>query len=291
MIASEDVELGIFLLRSAAGANKTRVKQWLQSGSVSLNGRTVTSYHQPLQQGDQVELLSRRARTSRVVPLWDLRIVHEDDALVVIEKPPRLLTVATEKIHKKTAMYAVQDYLRRRGKVRGKQAFIVHRLDRDASGLLVFARTQEVKLALQGAWQDVSKEYYAVVEGRPPKPKGTVESYLRQNRILRVSSTKDQRGAYRSVTHYEVLETSARYALLRVRLGTGRKHQIRVHLADLGTPIAGDQDYGARTDPAGRLALHAFRLAFRHPVDGRELACETPLPEAFRRILIGDAEA
>ncbi|HTL47080.1 MAG TPA: RluA family pseudouridine synthase [Verrucomicrobiae bacterium] len=306
MTVREDMELADFLLGSVEGANKTRVKQWLKFGSVSVNGRMTTQYRQRLKSGDKVSLLTRQERSSHVEPLWGLRMIYEDDFLVVVEKPPRLLTVATDKIQNRTAMAAVQDYLRQRAenqnaraagkrgsarRVTGKQAFIVHRLDRDASGLLVFARTEDMKLALQGNWDQVEKFYYAVVEGAPARPAGTVESYLRENKILRVFSTTDKREGKLSVTHYETLEGSPRYTLLRVRLETGRKHQIRVHLSDLGTPIAGDKDYGARTDPAGRLALHAFKLAFRHPATGKPLAFETPLPDSFRRILAADARS
>ncbi len=166
-----------------------------------------------------------------------------------------------------------------------KRVFIVHRLDRDVSGVMIFAKNEEVKFRLQENWDQFTKEYCAVVEGAPPESSGTCVSYLAENSILRVVSGPRRPGAKEAVTHYEVMKKGRDYSLLAIRLGTGRKHQIRVQLADLGCPIAGDKDYGAQTNPIKRIALHARELHLIHPMTGEPLDLICPIPEPFKRLV------
>ena len=234
----------------------------------------------------------------------NLRVLHEDRDILVIDKPAGLLTIATETVAKQTAFYLTNQYVcesetarsRKEDRREGasslkKMIFIVHRLDREASGLLVFAKNAEVKQKLQAGWSDTRKKYYAVVEGVPKEASGTITSFLRENKMLNVYSTRDAHDAKLSTTRYRMLRSGPRYALLEVALETGRKHQIRVHLSEMGNPIIGDERYGSKADPAGRLGLHAFHLALSHPVSGKEMVFETPLPPLFEQVLKKDLAA
>jgi 23S rRNA pseudouridine1911/1915/1917 synthase len=210
-------------------------------------------------------------------------IVHEDPHLIVIDKPAGLLTVATETEKTDTAFVRLSEALAAR---KAGRPFVVHRLDRDTSGLLLFARSAEVRDELQANWDSVTKTYLAVVERTPSPSEGVIENFLIEGRDLRVrASAHTGRDAKRAVSRYKVRETRDRYSLVEVELGTGRKHQIRVHMAGLNCPVAGDAVYGAATNPAKRLCLHAWRLAFDHPVTGERIETESPLPAALRRVI------
>ncbi len=214
-----------------------------------------------------------------------VRILHEDDDILVVEKPHGMLTVATESRTTGTLYSALTDYVRK-GNVKSRhRVFIVHRLDRDASGVLVFARSFAAKSALQSGWERAEKRYLAVVHGRMPQKSGVIESYLVENDARFVRSTRDTRRGKLSRTAYRVMRESDGRSLLEVDLITGRKHQIRVHLAELGRPIVGDRKYGKDGDGERRLALHAKSLAFDHPVSGQRVAFECATPGYFNRLM------
>ena len=268
-----------WLLAALAPANRTRVKQLLRSGRVRVNGTPATRHDHPLRPGDRVSV----ARDAPAARPAGIAVVYEDDALVAIDKPAGLLAVATEAEKTDTAFARLRARLAAR---RAGRPFVVHRLDRETSGLLLFARSPGVRDRLQADWGGVAKTYLAVVEGAPDPAAGVVENFLAEGRDLRVRAGRRGGGdARRAVTRYRVVAARGRYALVEVGLGTGRRHQVRVHLAGLGCPVAGDAAYGARTDPAGRLGLHAWRLAFDHPVTGRRVELESPLPEVLRRVV------
>jgi 23S rRNA pseudouridine1911/1915/1917 synthase len=256
--------------------SRTRVKEWLRDGRVAVNGVPTTRHDHPLRPGDRVTVDHGRAVVSR------LPVVYEDDALLVIDKPAGLLTVATEGEKTDTAFARLKADLDAR---KAGRPFVVHRLDRDTSGLLLFARSAGVRDRLQANWPAVTKTYLAVTEGTPRPPEGVVENHLIEGHDLRVRTGRPGPDAKRAVSRYLVVGERGRYALVEVTLETGRKHQIRVHLAGLGCPVAGDEVYGAKTDPARRLALHAWRLAFDHPVTGRRIELESPLPPVLRRVV------
>lgn len=215
-----------------------------------------------------------------------LYILHEDPHLLVIDKPPGLLTMGTEKEQERTAYFAMTAYVRRGAPKSPKRIFIVHRLDREASGVVVFAKTEPVKRALQEGWDAVEKTYLAGVHGHPREAQGVITSYLMENKALFVRSTSNREEGKLSRTEYRVLQQTQAYSLLEVRLLTGRKHQIRVHLAEQGWPIIGDARYG-RKDGQKQLALHALRLAFTHPHTGKPVQFETAVPAYFRRLMGG----
>ncbi len=263
------------LLREASG--RTR-KQMLGGGRVRVNGAIARRAATALAAGDVVEVVAKEPRTA-LPP--GLVLVHEDEDVIVVEKPAGLLTIATEREREQT-LYA---HLTAHARARKPPArvFVVHRLDRLASGLLVFATSAAAKQTLQAqfAAHTVERTYLAVVDGRVARPEGTITSRLLDDAPGRVRETHDPRRGRAAVTRWRVRQTGATHTLLEVRLETGRRNQIRVHLAGLRHPIAGDAEYGSRTDPFGRLALHAHRLGFDHPRTGGRLRFESPAPAAF----------
>ena len=223
-------------------------------------------------------LSAKPAKTRRhFIDGSDIEILFEDRDLIVIVKPAGLLTIATEKERRRTAYAMLVDHVRR---FRAARIFIVHRLDREASGLIVFAKTPEAKATLQKQFEDHSagRTYLAVTEGRIPRDEVTVEALLAENAAFHCYSTRDPSKGKRAVTHVKVLKRTPHRTLVEVRLETGRKHQIRVHLADEGFPIIGDPAYGNQRSPIRRMALHGAALTFRHPHTGKSMTFTTPLP-------------
>jgi len=210
-----------------------------------------------------------------------LEVIYEDDSIVVINKPAGLLTMATAKEKARTAYAILRAHLN--NKKRPEKVFIVHRLDREASGLVVFAKTPQSKERLQDQFKDHSagRRYVSVVEGRIQEDAFTVRSYLAENAAYRVYSTRNQKTGKHAVTHVKVLRRTSRASFVEVELETGRKHQIRVHLAERGHPIVGDSAYGSSSNPIRRLALHAVQLDFKHPVTGEHMTLRSRYPKAF----------
>ncbi len=210
-----------------------------------------------------------------------LPILFEDRYLIAVHKPGGLLSIASAGERTRTVHRILNDRLQRASHGR-ERAFIVHRLDREVSGIMLLARSPEIQERLQTGWPRAEKLYSALVQGRPPRPEGTIRSWLRESPVHKVYSCPEGPEARLAVTHYRQVAAYPRHALLEVRLETGRKHQIRVHLADLGCPIVGDRRYGARPSPIGRFGLCAHVLAFDHPVTGRRVRLEIPVPRSMR---------
>jgi len=207
-----------------------------------------------------------------------LEIIHEDRDILVINKPAGLLTIATDSEKSKTAYAALTDYVKK-GSIRSPhRIFIVHRLDRDTSGILIFAKTEIAKTKLQSSWEETSKTYVAVTYGSWKIKEGKIESYLAENKAQSVFSTKDQGLGKFSQTEYKVIKETEKYSLLNVNLLTGRKHQIRVHFAEANHPIVGDARYGETSRKFPRMALHAKSIKFNHPFSGKEMFFETTIP-------------
>ena len=290
--ADQAAGLQEFLLAALPEIKKTKVKQFLKYRCVSVNDCVTTRFDHPIKPGDEVRIETSKERALTPAAQFNLEIVYEDEEIIVINKPAGLLTIATEKIQRETAIFAVNDYLnkkaaaryRRRAEYR-KRVFVVHRLDRDVSGLVLFAKNEAAKFKLQENWEGFLKEYDAVVEGRPEKESGRMTSWLTENKFLKVFSGPKTAESKMAVTHYEVVKPGKEFSLLKVRLETGRKHQIRVQLSDLGHPVAGDKTYGARSALHGRVALHASRLEFNHPTTGKRLTLTSGLPPELKRLL------
>jgi 23S rRNA pseudouridine1911/1915/1917 synthase len=253
-------------------------KQWLETGRVRVNGTVV-------RRGD--ERVDARARVELGAPPpppfpSTLQRVFEDDEIVVVAKPPGLLTIATERERERTAYRMLAEYVAGQP---GRRLFIVHRLDRETSGLLVFAKTPAAKRGLQAQFEGraVVRRYVAVVEGRLAEPAGRLQSRLTVDRSLRVRPTRRRDHGKEAITDYRVLEQRPDTARVELSLTTGRRGQIRAQLAALGHPIVGDRAYGARRDPLRRVCLHATHLAFMGP-GGRRLAFDSPPPASFARV-------
>nr|WP_246042359.1 RluA family pseudouridine synthase [Cohnella pontilimi] len=275
----EPAELLSFLFSVHPGQGRNAVKAMLSRGQVSVGGKNVTAYNHPLQPGDEVTV--RKGKPPETVRFVGMAILHEDEDVIVIRKDAGLLSIATAEEKELTAYRQLTDYVRKQDP--RSRIFVLHRLDRDTSGVMMFARSEQVQQKMQADWHEVVRErtYTALVEGQVRKPEGTVESWLKANAALKVYSSPTPGDGQHAVTHYKVLRSSKTYSLLEVRLETGRKNQIRVHMQDIGHPIAGDKKYGAKTKPIGRLGLHASVLAFVHPSTGQLMRFESPVPKAF----------
>ena len=215
----------------------------------------------------------------------DISILYEDNDILVAVKPSGLLTMGTDRDKSRTLYALLTDYVRKGYSKSAKRIFIVHRLDRDTSGVVIFAKSMEAKLKLQGQWEETGKKYIAVVHGRFEKREGTITSCLAENKAHLVYSTPDASKGKLSNTSYRVLKDTREFSLLEVNLLTGRKHQIRVHLADIGHPVLGDDKYGKGKDKYKRLALHAGSISFLHPSSGKRLTFETGFPEYFNKLV------
>ncbi len=280
----QPTELLAFLFASLPQVKRNKVRQRLKGEAILVNDRATTQFDHPLRPGDVVSLRSEKDRHARHHLPAGMKIHFEDEHLIVIEKPKNLLSVASEAEREQTAYSYLTDYVRGGNERSRARVFIVHRLDRETSGLMVFARTAETKELLQTNWDQGEKRYLAIVEGGPRAERGVLESDLDEASPFKVYSVPASPLTRHAITHYEVRQRTARLALVELRLGTGRRHQIRVQLAEIGCPIIGDAKYSARTDPAKRLGLHAWLLKFRHPITGQELRFESPLPPELARV-------
>lgn len=276
-------ELLAWLLVALQPMNRTRVKDLLRSGRVQVNGVSVTRHDHPVTPTDRVRVL-RDPPPSRDARMEGLQIAYEDEAVVVLDKPSGLATVASAPGDPTdTAFTKLNRAMEAR---RAGRVFVVHRLDRGTSGLLMFARSADLRDRLQTSWETVAKTYLAVVEGMPDPPEGVIDNYLTEGSDLTVRASRTERpGSKRAVSRYRVVSTRGRCSLVEVVIETGRKHQIRVHMAGLGCPVVGDKRYAATFNPAGRLGLHAWRLAFDHPTTGKRVALESPLPVVLRKLV------
>lgn len=213
-----------------------------------------------------------------------LSILHEDKDLLVVVKRSGLLTVGTDRDKERTVHYLLNDYVRKGNPKSHHRVYAVHRLDRDTSGILVFAKSAQAKKFLQDNWEQTDKHYLAIVCGRLSQKQGKISTYLAENSAQKVYSTLNTSRGKLSHTEYKVLQEGKGVTLLEIHLLTGRKHQIRVHLAGIGHPVAGDQKYGDGSI-SKRLALHARSISFLHPFDGRTMSFDTGMPADFTRLL------
>jgi 23S rRNA pseudouridine1911/1915/1917 synthase len=257
-------------------SSKTKLRKMIKHGGVAVDGKAIPIPAHLLVPGQVVEI-------RRPAPPPPFPVLYEDPFVIAVEKPEGLLSIASEKEPTHTLYRAVYEYVQSRSR-RGERIFIVHRLDREVSGVMLFAKTPEVKDALQKGWSKTEKRYCALVEDHPPEKEGSIKSWLKENPIHRVYSCPEGPGAKYAVTRYRLLREYPEHALLEIRLETGRKNQIRAHLSEMGCPIVGDKRYGATGDPIHRLALHAVTLSFTHPVSGKRMTLESPVPSAFSRL-------
>jgi 23S rRNA pseudouridine1911/1915/1917 synthase len=262
-----------FLVQKTGASSNTRVREWLKNGRVQLEGEKVVDAKTIVSPGQEIEF----GPATRQAPRTPFTILFEDDYVLVVVKPAGELTVSTDHTEGDNFLKAINEYLRTRSR-RRERVLLVHRLDRYVSGIMIFAKSAEVKQALEKGWSDTEKLYYAIVEGAPATSPGTMRSWLAEDKMYKVHSVPKSPNAKYAVTHYRTLKHGAKLSLVEVQLETGRKNQIRVHMADLGCPILGDKKYGAKGDFHGRIALHAYHFAFVHPVTRKRVVTESPMP-------------
>lgn len=278
----EEVTLLPFLFSSLSGLSKSEVKSMLKYKHIAIKGSAVTQFDTPLSPGDIVQVNFGRSFYKFSNP--QVKVIYEDKWFVVIEKASGLLSVANDTAREKNAFHIVRDYVRHDNP--DAEIYVCHRLDQYTSGILVFAKDESLMMELRSNWDFYVKErrYVCVTENIPARPEDTIESLLTQNEHLRVHSTNDETVGRLAVTHYKVIQTRGRYALVDVEIFTGKKNQIRVHMSEMGCPIAGDMKYGAETNPVRRLMLHNYRLSFIHPVTGELMRFTLPTPSVFRKL-------
>lgn len=307
---SDDSPLLDYLFKLFPGQSRTGVKAYLKDGRVIVNGESRTAFDWPLRKGDTLEIMSKGASIGRdmkngaveILGRRGISIIFEDEHLIVIDKNAGMPTVSTRKANggkRDMSVYSLlTDYMHteKRADIKAGTAgysapsrvFVVHRLDRDTSGLLVFAKDEYTKNLMQSKWDEtvLERKYFAVIEGHLNNKEGKVESWLSENeKSLKMSSSPVDNGGQHAVTYYKVTEESGRFSRVEFMLETGRKNQIRVHSADvLGHPIVGDKKYGSTLNFGGRIALHAQTLVFRNPYGGRILRFESPVPQVFDRL-------
>jgi len=277
-------ELLRFLLGPPIGLSRKQAKDLLKFQSVAVRGKTRVRHDTWLAPGDIVEIATRRQADDRSLERLGLHIVHLDDAIVVVDKPEGLLSMGSEREKEKTVHRLLNEHLKALAKSPQQQAFIVHRLDRETSGLMVFARSESIKAALQRNWKEVTKRYLAIVKGTPAHASGTLRDNLIESKSFKVHRVA--KGGELAITHYRVTKSFGERSLLELTLETGRKHQIRVQLASIGHPIVGDRKYGAPNDTARLLALHSYELKFRHPVSGAPMEFHSELPAALKALMV-----
>lgn len=278
---NEDTKLMEFIMKKMDGISRNKAKRILANGYISVNGEHITQYDYELKPGMTIEI-KKPSERERFKSKW-LDIVYEDKYIVVINKREGLLTNSPTK-ETDTAQAVLNQYF-----INSKQrcrAHTIHRLDRDTSGLMLFAKDKKVALMFEEDWKNIvyDRRYVAVLSGTPEQRQGTVESWLKDNKAFVTYSSPTDNGGKFAVTDYEVLISNKRYSLVELHLETGRKNQIRVHMQDIGHPVVGDSKYGNGDNPIGRLALHAYKLCFIHPVNKKKMEFETPFPTEFERL-------
>ncbi len=279
LILVERNELLKFLLAQMPHKGRNYMKSLLAHGQISVDGEVTTQFNYSLEIGQKVIINWTKVLQEGQPP--GLKILFEDEHLIVIEKAAGILSIATDQEKKQTAYSILSEHIKKRDPK--NRIFVVHRLDRDTSGVMMFAKSEDVKKKIQNAWKEVvlERSYAVVIEGQVTNTQGTITSWLTENKALRMYSSSTPNEGQKAVTHYRVSEMNKNYSLLEVKLETGRKNQIRVHMQDLGHSIIGDIKYGGTKSPIKRLGLHAHILAFKHPITNENMHFESPIPKQF----------
>lgn len=263
-----------FLFELYPESPRTRIKKILQNGNIKCNDKTITLHSFKLSPGDLVEVNSYD-NNNKSLPF---PVLYDDNFIIVVEKPAGISTSSTDNspnVHSILSQFLKQ---KSKGKVK---SFVVHRLDKEVSGVLLFAKSEEIMNSIKNNWEKTEKKYYALVEGIPDKAEGTIRSWLVEDKSQKMYSTTKSENAKYSITHYKTIKQLSNHTLLDINTETGRKNQIRVHLADIGCPIVGDIKYGASKDFKRKIRLFAYYLSFPHPVSGEKIKIELPMPKNF----------
>ncbi len=273
-----------FLLKNVSGKSRNNIKSFLTRGAVTVDSIVVTKYDYDLQPG-QIVCVDMKKHSTCINGLWP-DIIYEDNDFIVINKPIGLVTVSTGHQGEFTAHKMMNCYIKNTDI--NNNAYVVHRLDRDTSGVLLFSKKEDLKNALQADWSSLItiREYIAIVEGKLNEKSGEIHSWLKQTKTLLVYSSNKRGDGLEAITKYTVMKENEKYTMLDIHLETGRKNQIRVHMKDIGHSIIGDKKYGAEMDPIRRLGLHASKLELIHPLSGKVFCFEAPVPESFEMLFM-----
>jgi 23S rRNA pseudouridine1911/1915/1917 synthase len=272
-----------FLTEQYPDSPRTRIKKLLQSGTIRINERPVTLHSYKLIPGDVVEVNKQAGNAARAgLPF---PVLFEDNDIIVVDKPAGKPTSSTD--GSISIQEILSEFLKRQSKGKYK-AYIVHRLDKEVSGVLLFAKTLEAMETIKEKWEETEKHYYALVEGIPVKAEDKIESWLLEDRSQKVHSVSETPEAKFSITNYTTIKQVNNNTLLDIKTDTGRKNQIRVHLSDIGCHIVGDRKYGASAEFERRIRLHAYSLSFPHPSDGRTITVKSPMPDGFLTLKLKD---
>lgn len=276
---TEDAPLMEFLEKKLSGYSRNTIKALIKHRQLLLDGHTVLTRHDyPLKKGGVVDVLSSAQSVASGLNHPKLSIIFEDEHIIVVEKKEGLLSVKTPNTPEESATHLLNQYLRPQG--RDHYIYVVHRLDRETSGVMMFAKSKEVQQTLRDNWKKyvTERSYVAIVDGVIEQKKGRIESYLTEDIKKVMHSSPVDNGGQLAITNYTVISTNGRESLVRLNLETGRKNQIRVQLQSIEHPVAGDVKYGSRNSRYGRLCLHAETLRFKHPVTGKPMAFSVPVP-------------
>lgn len=279
----EEIELMKFLLTQLPENSRNSIKLLFKFNKIFVDHKTESSFNRMLKPGQKVSVQWGKDKMP-VIAGNKLKIVFEDKDLIVIDKQSGLLTIATAKEVSETAYSILSQYVKKQ--LPSNKIFIVHRLDRGTSGLLLFAKNQDVQKKLQKDWHEnvLERTYVVVVEGEVEENKKTITSWLRESKAFIVYSSQNPENGEKAITHYEVIKKNKKYSLLKAHLETGKKNQIRVHMQDIEHPVVGDKKYGSTVNPIKRLGLHAWVLAFKHPVTNKHMRFETEMPTTFLKL-------
>ena len=278
----EKEQLLLEFLLEKVRQSRTKVKQTLHGQGIKVNGKTVTQFDYPLKPGMKVAV-SKTKRNQQPFRSRYVKIVYEDRWLIVVEKQPGILSMAAG--HSSLNVKQVLDDYFKKSR-QNCTAHVVHRLDRDTSGLMVYAKDMDTEQALEHNWHDIvyDRRYVAVLSGEMEQDEGTIENWLKDNKAYVTYSSPEDNGGKLAITHFFTLDRTTEHSLVEFKLETGRKNQIRVHAADMGHPVCGDPKYGNGDDPLHRLCLHAFLLCFYHPINQQPMEFETPIPSSFKHL-------
>ncbi|MGN1357949.1 MAG: RluA family pseudouridine synthase [Bacilli bacterium] len=259
--------------------SKKTIKNYIKNKMVKVNDKVITNSSQMVHEGDKIEI----TYTKKIIPEYKLDILYEDDYLIIIDKPSGLLSIGNDKEKEMTAYRMVSEYVKRNSS--NKYIFVVHRLDQDTSGILMFCKNQKIRDKMQDNWNTIVKKrgYIAIIDG-VLKGSGTYHSFLLEDRNQFVYSSKNNQGK-EAITHYQVIKNKGNYSLVQVFIDTGRRNQIRVHFSEHGYPLVGDKKYRCKTNPIKRLCLHANILEFIHPVSKKLIHIESNIPDEFKKLM------
>lgn len=277
-------ELLPFLIDKKVRKSRSAIKSLLVHKQVKVNNKVVSIHNHELTPGDVVTV-HKNDQTRNLKKLKGLTIIFEDEYLIVVDKEPGLLSIATEREKRETAYSIISEYLK--SKQRDARVFVLHRLDRETSGLMMYAKSPEIQEALQKNWDKLinTRSYIAVVEGNIIPADGTITSWLTEDKNYVMHSSFRDNGGQKSITHYKTLKSSHYFSMLTLNLETGRKNQIRVHMKHIGHPIVGDKKYGSKINPIKRISLHAHELFFTHPVTGEFFEFKSPIPRKMQQLI------